>query len=1329
MSNSNLDLVLSSIASQGHTGEKLIRLVANRHLGELCIPKSSGLELASATRGTDEELTLKVLSDALALCSSDKESPVEVCLDSSLRVGRILGFHSVTKGSSIPSIESTKESYESKGVSEEEDEKPKVSLTKEDEEPTPTEDTKVSLVKEEPTPTEEPENQEPEPEEPLDLSEDKLEKEIIEYYAPYTTGIIDELVKRYTELFSSGYEVLKPAGILSEGGICKVSGNKLTVVECTAATNQIYSILINRLGFREVSARSVVNIANIIYDSYREGVLIYFPNKLLEFAFGLEAPTGDNQDSVNTYTRHADAANWGKFSKGELLKGVTRLVERSMYGFVVNNMEGDNYMHPNIVAELGSYLKYLQSCLSLCIIFPEYKVANINGRKEVSSFKLRVCDPEGKILHQDLTPEIIQKAFMGGDGRDPYSSKPRVVDNLCVVEYSHEFNHAVSQAVPLFAYKALESLKEQGVGLSFDNLILGQAEDGSILRNKTHGVNISNHLTHFITAGSQAGKGVMTLNILASGLASDKVMIYLDRKPDMASLFKYLAPNMVVVNGGDIQKSFDSFNQWQDVRLHKVPAEALEAFGTSESWSALGDIVYMRTLKLAIGLLMIRGSGILDNLGGEKGILIVADEFSNFQRSYMTMFTQLTSIIPPTVLDKAKDSVANGKMVQTTFDRVYNDASYYALSYITSIMEDIRYLKVKKDAGYDPRENGRSDVFVIGQTLEKGLFNYEEFKDTFSNSSASGRYKTADARGLTKSSFDVASQSIPFNIVNFKTADAFFGRNFDDGRSKYLAQTDTSSKSYGKLDDKASNFAYLSSFDESTRQILERGKSNENIDLASRCTYFKPYLILNSSGMEDDCVKKMVDRVEKNAGVSKETLINENPSPNDPTRFNEAIGFLDYVKLAGNENYKATLEQSNDVFNYLVQHYLKYPGTWLEFVTDLSPEWFFTIEDLVSCAEKGDCALFHPETNPVFAEWYAFNPQRFGGNYEDPIERSERAMDSFFMDDGDTSEDFSDMNQIESDADARLVEAMGDNEVIPDDDLDSIDLGTPSLNEGMVNQPNGVDNETESRIQELLAELSTLGVDTSKVQQPTYNRAEPTSFGEDMGRLDYTDEVTSVQALSDLITKDIFSKFGTADRFTSFRVIGGALVVNEYYYRARIKDLYAKNIPYDVRRDINSGNIASLFNFAYLGKMSSLRVLEVDSETFAYDNIRPYINGPKSSSIGVDKLFRRIKTLDEIRIGGNTFRRSDFDPRQEQGIYYKMNKRDKLAYMADEGLSKFENKSWSFTKKSALSSSNFIIKTAKVAGGTSATLGAKAVRGTTKMVNLLARGIEDLLET
>ena len=144
MSNSNLDLVLSSIVSQGHTGEKLIRLVANRHLGELCIPKSSGLELASATRGTDEELTLKVLSDALALCSSDKESPVEVCLDSSLRVGRILGFHSVTKGSSIPSIESTKESYETS----EEDEKPKVSLTKEDEEPTPTEDTKVSLVKE-----------------------------------------------------------------------------------------------------------------------------------------------------------------------------------------------------------------------------------------------------------------------------------------------------------------------------------------------------------------------------------------------------------------------------------------------------------------------------------------------------------------------------------------------------------------------------------------------------------------------------------------------------------------------------------------------------------------------------------------------------------------------------------------------------------------------------------------------------------------------------------------------------------------------------------------------------------------------------------------------------------------------------------------------------------------------------------------------------------------------------------------------------------------------------------------------------------------------------
>lgn len=1334
MINNELNSAVSSAVSESKLC-KMYRFVAGNRLAECSKLNIDMLEgIKSEMVGNNESLAVSVLYDALVIATGEKNEEIPVCLESSMFLAKQVGCEPYTVSfnemeeyvlsalgieSSVEKCEGSKEEFEEEmGVEE--------------------------VLKEEDEEEKEPQSQEQKQE------ENPTESKIASYYAQYTNGVIQELVKRYTSLFSSGYELVKPAGLLTGDGIIRVSGSSRSIKEDSVATSKMYEVFKSSLGFQEVETRSIAGVANSIYSSYISGgkQVLYFPNKLLEFAYGLQASDGDNQESLNTYKKHASANSWGTYCNTVLYKAVKVLVTKSTVFFVskISEQYDNNYKDMRVVDALGNFLNYLQACLSLCILCVEYKTGEINGVHEVASFKVRVCDPEKHILNRDLTPDILQEAFMGGVGKVPFSYAPRVEEDTCIVEYSHEFNHSMAQATPLFAYKALSSLKEQGVELSFDSLILGMSEDGSILRGGTHGVNLTKHLTHNIIAGSQAGKGVMTLNILASGIASSKLIVYLDRKPDMASLFKYLAPNMPVINGGDIQQSYDSFNQWQGMSLDRVPDEVCEAFNCTPTWNDLGDLVYMRLLKLVIGLLMVRGSGHIEEcFGGESGILLVVDEFSNFQRSYMSMVSNLTSILPPITIEKAQKALSEGRMTQQEYERVYNNAGYYALSYLNSMMADIEYLKVKKDAGYDPLETARSDIFVIGQTLERGMFNYEEFKETFTKSSASGRYKSVDARGITKGSFAIGEQSIPFNLVNFKTADAFFGRNMDDGRDKYLAQTNKSSKAYGRLDDKASNFAYLSSFSENTRKKIVHGSESENISMANKCVYFKPFLILNSSGMKDNCVLKMFDRVEKNAGISKEELIAENPSFNNPSIINEGVGFIDYIAQAGVNNVREILEKSSGVLNYIVSDILHYPGNWYQFCTDLSPEWLFTIRDIVEAVEQGNCGLYNPATNPVLQEYVGFNPDRFGGNFKDSTEESEEAMNSHFFDDA-TDEDFSDMNAMQRAEDARLSEAMGDFDSFnPDDEIDlSGDnsmyepIKEHEINENIQDTGTQDEDDTAKRIKDLIKELSALGVnvevgDTAEDTQ-FYQQAEKSTFGKEFEDIDYSEDINSLPTLMKVVTQNIINRFGGLERFNSFKVIGGSIVVNGYYYRCGIDKMFVRNIPYDIRRDINAGHVAKLFNYSIIKSMVNLRDLEIDSVDFAYDYVSNQL-GYSKDSISIDRYFEDLKSLQVLTIGKKRFDRNNYiEQANGEDIFYKPKKVTQVADMSEYYLGKMIKGSWSFTKKMATNKNcNMAIKVLGTVGGAAATVTTGAVKvgthGARKAIKLFKSGLKDLLNS
>lgn len=1220
-------------------------------------------------------------------------------------------------------------------------------------------------------------------------SKGKLSKEdkdsIKGYYYQLYNGLVSELSKRYTSLFESGYEVVKPAGILSTSGLLSLSGSSVSERNNIALRN-IYNIFLKRMDFQVCFDRSNIRIADMIYDSYHKGrKLIYFPFKLIEYAYGRMAPDGDDQNSENTYKKHSNASNWSAYCKSEVNKSLRSVIEASVVRFVVSTSEnkGIDYFDDSIAKELRSYLRYLENCLSLCILVVEYK-GKVRGYVEnIYSFKIRVCDPCNGLGSEDLTEIIINDAFMGSTGEVPFSYKPRFEENTFIKEYAHEFNHNSSQASPLFAYKAYQALKMQDVEPTWNNMVLGMFEDGTILKNGKHGVSLENRLTHHLVAGSRAGKGVMTLNILASGIYSGKNIFYLDRKPDMASLFKNISPSMFVVNGGGYGEQYDTFKQFNNidsmVNWGNVPDYVCDTLGCTKNWDSLGDLFYMRALKLVMGIIVARGDGQITNpaFGGNDGVLLVVDEFKNFQENFSVIVEKFVSKIPPCSYTSDLVKMQDGKIEESKFTKSYNDGTFYALTYMNSLVGDLEFLSTRRDAGFNQAEIACSDVFVIGQHLGYGDLDFRKIRSAIADATSSDRYRGCGVTGLKGKILGVAD-SFPFSMVSFKTCDAFFGRNMEDGRSVYLAQTNPNSKAFGRLDDKASNFAYMGTFTEDVRKDIISGNVSKNVSMANSCTYFKPFLVLNDSIVGGNCVEGMFARC---AGpnpdepwITREELIAENPNQ-DGTYINSAVGFEDYLLMMGISDYKERLAKSGDIANYVVQKCLGYNGSWFEFITDLRPEWCFSIRDIVDGAKGIQPVLLDAKRNPIMSEFVRFNPNAFGlGDGVDSGNEDLGSTSTFdYMDDySDISEDIRnyEMDRLyEDDSNGKEIDDICNSLLNKDEPINIFndDLYTSVLEDSIKETNRG--NYTEDSVikgtgvskgeaDELIARLKEMGFNVTIDEPKTESEKafyEDEEFGEclyrnaigDLNPFGHSDEseftdtfeykgtVESKTDLVNLVTDDILAKFGGLKEIVSFKVIGGSIVVNGYYYRCKAGELFSRGLPYDLRREISSGSIARLFDYSKIKNMPRLRDLEFDSTSFVYDYVS-YGMG-YGSSISVDSFFRDIRSLQRLCIGKKLFKRDTYmEQIKGDDVFYNPRLTTKLADCSEEVLGRFSKSSWEFTKNTFKSKEyGKIVKFLGVSGGvvaTAATTGGKlAVRGSRKAFNglkALGRSIKNVIE-
>lgn len=1183
----------------------------------------------------------------------------------------------------------------------------------------------------------------------------ELNSKIKSYYSVYAKGVINVLLDRYKGLFQSGYEVIKPAGLLSNNSIVGLSGNTKKVKEFSIATQQISSILYSKMNIREESARSNVNIADRIYNSYTKGsnTLLYFPNKLLEFVYGRKSPTGDNQESVNTYEAHSNSSNWDAYSKSEVFKSLENVVMASILKFVYSTAKGEDYFNAEIADNLKGFLDYFKNCLSCCILMVNYR--------EGVTFKIRVCDPLNSLGSYDITNDILKVAYLGDSGKVPFSYQPRIEESSCIKEYAHEFNRDISQASPLFAYKALQALHNQGIKPSWDDMILGMQEDGSILRNGVNGVSLQKALTHHICAGSRAGKGLLTLNIIASGIYSNKAIFYLDNKPDMASMFKNLCSSMFVFNGNDYNEENDTFNEFSnlDSLLNKnnIPDYVLEPLeGKDCSWKSLGSLFYMRALKLVIGIIQYRAECITppEELNGTDGILLVADEMKNFQSDYSELVKCFISRVPPSTYKKDLSKLNDPKLKDVekesfkhNFDISYNNANFYSLSYLNALRDDLGYLYQRTDSAFNKNEYKYSDIFVIGQHLNYGrLSDYRLFGDLIANSSSSSRYKNVSYKGLSTSALDklnIESGSFPYSMLSYKDNDVFFGRNMEDNRDVYLAQKNEASKAFGRLDDKAGNFAYYYPYTESTRKLVLSGDERKNIEFSKKCVYFKPFLILNDAKEGDYYTEYLFNRCSGaelgENWLSREEVIADNPNE-DGTFLNSAVGFESYLNKMGVQDISSRLAKSGDIANYVVKK-LGYNGTWFDFVTDLRPEWLFTVEDIVIALKGGTPKVCNPSTNPILKEFVKFNPSLFEGSSQTEEKVEVNSVSDYY-----DSEEVESNGQIEEKVEADSVSDYCDDSEVEEFDLFGEDnvsnyssdegLNSYNMDSSNVDLSKGDEDDlrksnfNSSDIDEVIRRLRSMGYNvTPKTESEkayenkgttdyNYSSSEETDFNE---RLEFDGDINSYADLVAIISNDIINKFGGLENITTFRVIGGNIVVNNYFYRCKASDLFVRNLPLDIKSKLNSGDLSCLFNYGLLHSMPRLRCLEFDSISIVYDYVS--LGMGYGNRISIDLFFNDLRGLQTLIIGKNLFERNSYRTAiKGNDIFYNPRFCTKMADASEEILSKLGGSAWKFTKDSFNSDKyGAVSKFLRVSGGLVVTtipkVGEYSIKGGRKLFN------------
>lgn len=422
--------------------------------------------------------------------------------------------------------------------------------------------------------------------------------------AEFVNPTVNEIMSVYEELVAPCFES-RPYGVLTISGVWTYDTKSKQLIEKKQPyMKRLYSAF-NSL----TKNRVIVGEGNRVQGSMvtTNGGLVknYVPKFQAQIVYGLlESENGG-------FTRES---NWSKY-KVKLRAMLTKMV-----GKVIEMAGVEN------IVEVQSAIKELFTNSIIITKFDRTKELRIRYKFDTFSNTSKL----GSAIDRN------SKALFGvGEGVGELVADDTNAGNIRSILYV--FDKKLFAGDVLFAYRAFEDKIKSGGTINEMSVLLGQKING---KNEIINMGSPQNISTVLMAGSGSGKGVLTLNILATLATSGCPFAYLDFKPDMAGalweLERETGARILAIDSLEGRTARGS----EPIRKYPFGMNAPNNVGLDTTQFAI--VPYLKLMQLSALLASYRASG---KMPKGKKVFFILDEAQGCNAVYAKMIGNLNTFV------------------------------------------------------------------------------------------------------------------------------------------------------------------------------------------------------------------------------------------------------------------------------------------------------------------------------------------------------------------------------------------------------------------------------------------------------------------------------------------------------------------------------------------------------------------------------------------------------------------------------------------------------------------------------------------------------------
>lgn len=986
-------------------------------------------------------------------------------------------------------------------------------------------------------------------------SEKVVEKEELESEPEVDMAVVNAIVNDVMKVYDRLYQPLfinKPMGVLTSQGILSVDKNgKPYLLKSDLSSLKLLYGAFEKFTKGYIKHKDTVyeNLNSSFFNSHGDLVYSYCPVYHALNIFGFYEENGEMKQE----------SNWIRF-RMKLQQSVTRKIVGALKqvdkGFDLDTIEGS-------MKELLTNCIIIQDFDRTKVLAMTYRLGVEKLGIDMGAFPNMLVENQKTLLKSEVG-ELINGSF------DNF--------NIGRVLYAYDADNYNKEI--LFSYKLFDKMAKSGVKPTTDNLIIGRKLNG-----EDFGINFSaqNNIVTSIIAGSGSGKGVVTLNILASLLASNAPVVYVDFKPDMAAMLWDLERELgVPIFAVDAKENRHKFGA-TPVRNPGYGLNAPQGFGFDESFWAI--MPYLKTVQLACVAAALRSSD--SSLMRDGKLYFIFDELQSMNAQFGEVVKAMEEFIKKNKKDESKA-----------------DLIKYAEKFLMVFKDNLKsaVTDLLKTSG----RNGLVGCIILGQSVNPDDWRFGD--QTWKNSPlvrlmTDSNYRLSGAKHKSsKSSYSLdgikyeGSKFIDDNVMGYFATHANFAPP-SDGKAITVVKT------------------YLTLNANDVEQAVPNG------DLANpNPNTFVGGLLGNIADMS------LRER------IYREDLYNPDGT------VNERVGFPGLIKAIMNnihggtlteeqlnQDLRETLSRSYKVMMEILQRAgLGHYATLEDYLYDCSIDSIFTYGELKSGVLNANQAVNAEGSE----DWLS-------GSEESVFPSSSVVSQQGALvgvENGLTDDDDDDFDYMPDENAPFTENTLGDtSQYKPEHILQSNQQHKPNVVQPTNIKPSHVQHNVPTNVENApyISPSKQSGYDgvydaQMDLPQNPFNL---------YGRSNRTMSVfNSIRMMSQYIMVEILKVVGDYNRVESFEVTNSGLVINNIAFRPRFSKEVIESMPFDIRQQVANGNIVELFHFENLLKFRNLVVLRIDNVRLAEGRVRREIG--LSPSRSWDKLFKKFCSLQELYIGG-----------------------------------------------------------------------------------------------